>query len=105
MVRNECAPYGLFGDNPRLCVVMFLKVLAVADAVDHGEKAGGGERGEDAVPAAGCQVDALCAVGEKGAGFAVRIGGGDDEKGVLRHGNEGLGAEGVTFDHREGVGQ
>ena len=103
--RCEHAPYGLFGDNPRLGVAMFLKVLAVADAINHGEKAGGGEGGEDAVPAAGCQVDALCAVGEKGAGGRLGIKGDDDEEGVPGHRDEGLAAVGVTLDQIEGVGQ
>ena len=56
MERNGCARYGVgdwaggpwgasFGDNPRLGVVMFLEIGVVADAVDHGEQAGGGEGG------------------------------------------------------------
>ena len=57
------------------------------------------------MPGAAVQVDALCAIGEEGAGFCGGIGGGDDEEGVLRHGDEGLGAFRVTLDQCEGVGE
>ena len=71
-------------DDPWGGVVVFFKVRGLGDAVDHGEKAGGGKRGQHAVPCATVQVDALRAVGEEGAGFVGGAGGGDDEEGVLR---------------------
>ena len=57
------------------------------------------------MPGAFVQVDALGAIGEEsagGVGWACRN---DDEEGVLRHGDEGLAAFGVTLDQGELVGQ
>ena len=84
---------------------MFLDVRCGADPVDHGEKTGGMQRGQDAMPCAAMQVDALRAIGEEGAGGGFWACGHDDKEGMVRHRDEGLRAVGVAFDQIKAVGQ
>src|SRR5690606_17938623 len=82
--------------------VEFLKVVALAAAVDDEEILGFSDRGQHAMPCAASVVHALARTGEEGlrrARSVRRIGADDDEEGPLLKRHEGLAAERMALDH------
>ena len=87
---------------------VLLQIGAVANPVHHGEQAGCLERGEHAVPSASVIVHALRSVRQEGfgrTGTSPNVGSDNDEKRVLRHGQEGLAALRMTLEQVQLVGK
>ena len=90
-------------DGPGLRIAVFFKVLCGADPVENGEEARAVKGRKDAMPSATVQVDALRAIGQKGAGGCVGGGGHNDQEWFFSHRQEGLRAFGVALDQIKGI--